>query len=203
MTAKIKLNAASGGGSFSLQAPSSSANTRVMTLPDTADGTILTTTNPKAGNIIQVVQSFKGDTFTTTSGTFVDVTGLSVSITPSSNSNKILVLVSVCGQGRPDYARNIPRLVRDSTPIGNSSDAGSRIAGFGQMYQGEDVNNVATNSIEFLDAPATTSSVTYKVQIVNGNNSGDVMCINRSYGDGSSSTGHRYSSSITAMEVAA
>ena len=55
MTAKIKLNAASGGGSFSLQAPSSSANTRVMTLPDTADGTILTTTNPKTGNIVQVV----------------------------------------------------------------------------------------------------------------------------------------------------
>ena len=48
MTAKIKLNAASGGGSFSLQAPSSSSNNRVMTLPDSADGTILTTTNPKA-----------------------------------------------------------------------------------------------------------------------------------------------------------
>ncbi|BCV06604.1 MAG: hypothetical protein CM15mV138_310 [Caudoviricetes sp.] len=56
MTAKIKLNAASGGGSFSLQAPSSSSNNRVMTLPDTADGTILTTTNPKSKSIIQVVQ---------------------------------------------------------------------------------------------------------------------------------------------------
>ena len=42
MTAKIKLNAASGGGSFSLQAPSSSSNTRVVTLPDIADGTLLT-----------------------------------------------------------------------------------------------------------------------------------------------------------------
>jgi hypothetical protein len=153
------------------------------------------------GGIIQIKQAFKGDTFTTTSGSFVDVTGLSVSITPSSNSNKILVQVNLCGQGRPDYARNIPRLVRDSTPIGNSTDPGSRIAGFGQMYQGEDGNNVATTSIEFLDSPATTSSVTYKVQIVNGNNSGDVMCINRSYDDGSSSTGHRYSSSITVMEV--
>jgi hypothetical protein len=37
MTAKIKLNATSGGGSFSLQAPSSSTNTRVMTLPDQLD----------------------------------------------------------------------------------------------------------------------------------------------------------------------
>ena len=43
MSAKIKLNAASGGGSFSLQAPSSSSNNRVFTLPDVADGTIATT----------------------------------------------------------------------------------------------------------------------------------------------------------------
>ena len=45
MTAKIKLNAASGGGSFSLQAPSSSANNRVLTLPDSADGTIARTSD--------------------------------------------------------------------------------------------------------------------------------------------------------------
>ena len=43
MTAKIKLNSASGGGSFRLQAPSSSANNRVFTLPDVTDGTIATT----------------------------------------------------------------------------------------------------------------------------------------------------------------
>ena len=42
MTAKIKLNAASGGGSVSLQAPSSSSNNRVISLPDIADGTLLT-----------------------------------------------------------------------------------------------------------------------------------------------------------------
>tara|TARA_Y100001951_G_scaffold103450_1_gene112331 strand:+ start:55 stop:645 length:591 start_codon:yes stop_codon:yes gene_type:complete len=42
MTAKIKLNSASGGGSFSLQAPSSSANNRVFTLPDVADATMAT-----------------------------------------------------------------------------------------------------------------------------------------------------------------
>ena len=42
MTAKIKLNAASGGGSVSLQAPSSSSNNRVISLPDIADGTLVT-----------------------------------------------------------------------------------------------------------------------------------------------------------------
>ena len=42
MTGKIKLNSASGGGSFSLQAPSSSSNNRVFTLPDVADATMAT-----------------------------------------------------------------------------------------------------------------------------------------------------------------
>tara|TARA_Y100000361_G_scaffold89621_1_gene79667 strand:+ start:9165 stop:9788 length:624 start_codon:yes stop_codon:yes gene_type:complete len=42
MTAKIKLNSASGGGSVSIQAPSSSSNNRVISLPDIADGTLLT-----------------------------------------------------------------------------------------------------------------------------------------------------------------
>ena len=45
MTAKIKLNAASGGGSVSLQAPSSSSNDRVITLHDIADGTLLTSSS--------------------------------------------------------------------------------------------------------------------------------------------------------------
>ena len=56
MTGKIKLNAASGGGSVSFQAPSSTGDDRVITLPTTADGTVLTTTNPNGqGSIIQVV----------------------------------------------------------------------------------------------------------------------------------------------------
>lgn len=42
MTAKIKLNATSGGGSVSIQAPSSSSNDRVIALPDIADGTLVT-----------------------------------------------------------------------------------------------------------------------------------------------------------------
>ena len=54
MTAKIKLNAASGGGSFSLQAPSSSSNNRVITLPDIADGTLLTNQSTGLGKILQV-----------------------------------------------------------------------------------------------------------------------------------------------------
>ena len=96
MTGKIKLNAASGGGSVSFQAPSSTGDDRVITLPTTADGTVLTTTNPKAGNIIQVVQTYKTDVFSSTPGqyTWVDVTGLSASIT-TTGSNKVKVTTQV------------------------------------------------------------------------------------------------------------
>ena len=50
-------------------------------------------TSPKLGNgsVLQVVSQDKTTAFSTTSNSFVDVTGLSVSITPSSSSNKILV----------------------------------------------------------------------------------------------------------------
>ena len=163
----------------------------------------LTSTGLPAGSIIQAKSTTKTDVFTTTSGTFTDVTGLSVDITPTNSSNKILVRVFVCGSGRSGYARCVPRLVRDSTAIGNNSAPGSRIAGFAQLFPSGDTSAVHSAGIEFLDSPGDTSSHTYKVQIVNGNNSSDVMCINRSYDDGNNSSSHRYSSSISVMELAA
>jgi hypothetical protein len=56
------------------------------------------TTLPAAiatGKVLQVVQTTKTDTFTTTSTSFTDVTGLSVSITPSSASSKILIFSEI------------------------------------------------------------------------------------------------------------
>ena len=92
MTAKIKLNAASGGGSFSLQAPSSSSNNRVMTLPDTADGTILTTTNPRTGNVIQVVQTTAVGNVSSTSASGIVASGHICSITPVATGSKFYVV---------------------------------------------------------------------------------------------------------------
>ena len=92
MTAKIKLNAASGGGSFSLQAPSSSSNNRVFTLPDSADATLLTST-ASLGKLINVVHNSFSTETSIASTAFTD-TGLTATITPASASNKILVIVS-------------------------------------------------------------------------------------------------------------
>ena len=61
MTAKIKLNTASGGGSFSLQAPSSSSNNRVFTLPDVADTTMATVNGITMADTYRLASSFQGD----------------------------------------------------------------------------------------------------------------------------------------------
>ena len=83
----IKLTADSGGGTFEIKAPSSSGNTRVLTLPDTHNLTL------GAGKILQVVSSVKTDTASASVSRSSDWVGhgLSVSITPSSASNKILI----------------------------------------------------------------------------------------------------------------
>lgn len=81
----------SGGNSVIIAAPSSNpASDRTLTVPSNADGTILTTTNPKTGNIIQVVQgtSTTEDSFTTAS---LVASSLSATITPTAASSKILI----------------------------------------------------------------------------------------------------------------
>jgi hypothetical protein len=93
MTAKIKLNAASGGGSISIQAPSSSSNNRVITLPDIADGTLLTSSSI-TGKILQVVQGTHSSAVTDTSGSYTD-TGLTASITTSASHAGVLVITNL------------------------------------------------------------------------------------------------------------
>ena len=43
------------------------------------------------GHVIQVVQVVKTDTYSMTAASWTDITGYSVSITPSSSSNKVLI----------------------------------------------------------------------------------------------------------------
>ena len=170
MTAKIKLNAASGGGSFSLQAPSSSSNARVMTLPDTADGTILTTTNPRSGNIIQVVQGNVVDNehqFTTTSFAASD---LSATITPTAASSKILIhttqVLDTASNGRQLYLA-IFRSIAGGTYTNISG--GTQDANVGSYSSSSRL--IETANIVKLDTPSYSvgQAITYKIY---GKNSG-------------------------------
>ena len=158
---------------------------------------------PKAtlptGSVLQVVSTTKTDTFSMSSTTFSDVTGLSVSITPTSATSKILV-ISNLNWGSSANDINTTRLLRDSTVISAGATASNRSLGFAGMRTAS-ADNIETVSVTFLDSPATTSSVTYKIQVRIG--SGDTIYVNRTATDTDVSAFPRVVSSITVMEVAA
>jgi hypothetical protein len=155
------------------------------------------------GKILQVVSTTKTDTFSTTSLTPVDITGLSISITPTLSTSKILITGSVCW-GNSDsipYLVGI-KLVRNSTDICIADAAGNRsrwTIGAQGVYTPD---NTVFAPLNFLDSPATTSATTYKLQgSVEG---GRTLWINRGVeNDGDSSNTGRFISTITLMEVAA
>jgi len=151
-----------------------------------------------SGGIIQVKQTVKTDEFSSsTNSSFFDITGINVSITPSSSSNKILIIVNLEVSAPEELC--LFRLLRDSTVI-NVSTVGTSLNGFG-MVDGEAYNviNRSTEDITctFLDSPATTSSTTYKVQCQK--NGGSTMRLNRR----NLNNGVGFTSQITAMEVSA
>ena len=152
------------------------------------------------GGIIQVVSTTKTDTFDTTSTSFVDITGLSVSITPKFSTSKILVTYHTNASMEDDGYRGGLRLMRDSTAIFVGDSAGSRPQLSNHLVEATGTQQQFSYSGQTLDSPATTSAVTYKVQAISLD-SGRQININKSYGDGNDALNGRTASSITVMEV--
>jgi hypothetical protein len=148
--------------------------------------------------ISQVVQTVKSDTFTMSSTTFTDITGLSVTITPSSSSSKILVLAHVNTVGTTLTSSSGIRLVRGSTVIGVGDASGSRVSTSGGSNYGNYGVTITGDSIMFLDSPATTSATTYKIQI---QAYASTAYVNRSQVDNNDPAYYRSISTITVMEV--
>ena len=164
MTAKIKLNAASGGGSFSLQAPSSSSNNRGFTIPDVADGTIATTAT--ACKILQVIQGSTSSEVTTSSTTYVD-TVLSQAIT-TTGSNKVLVIINQQFRVYRNSSQALGgfRLMRGSTAIeqGPNGDSGRDPFGVGVINTSSDNHLYGRHVQTYLDTPGAGTH-TYKTQM--------------------------------------
>lgn len=175
-------------GSVTLSAPDVAGST-TLTLPTTS-GTVLTNgtnTNFPAGSVIQVVNATYSTETSSSSSTYAD-TGLTASITPSSSSNKILVLVNQAGVGKNtgDISNSVNlKLLRNSTNIVFFGG----VVGYNQTNS-YNLGFSATTS--YLDSPSTTSSVTYKTQFANAVNAASV----RVQTDG-------YTSTITLIEVKA
>jgi len=179
-----------------------------MTVTINGNGTITPTSavNP-TGSVLQVVQTIKTDTFSTTSSTNVDITGFSVAITPSSTSSKILVAVNMGIISGRQNSYPFLTLLRGSTAVGvGTSGSGNRPnVSFGNFgFNGPSTLGLTGGaaSFQYLDSPNTTSSTTYKVQINSGYNSYQVE-VNRANHDPDESFSPRSASTIIAMEVAA
>ena len=153
------------------------------------------------GKIGQVVSTHTNATsFSTSASTMTDVTGMSVAITPSATSSKILILASVTATSN-ESTRCFLGLKRGSTVIANCSPSSSQIAGVNTGHEQEGNNALFNYHISFLDSPSSSSEQTYKVTgCAEGS---DVFRLNRSPGDADSNTVSRGASSITVMEVLA
>jgi hypothetical protein len=190
-------------GNTPTEVPLSSADLQdgIITSAKIANGTITTAdlASGVGGKVLQVVSATKTDSFSVSSATFTDVTGLSVSITPSSASNKILILASISGSQDVGVNDVFFGLVRGATQIALGDSASSRVRA-SMQFSTNDGGWQNNGSINHLDSPSTTSSTTYKIQCRQGV-SGSVF-VNRSKADTDSGSISRTVSTITAIEIA-
>ena len=170
------------------------------------DGAVTAAKATGFGKIAQVVQAVKTDTFTSSSGSLTDITGMSAAITPSASSSKVLVTV-VMNVGVTAADRySVFQLVRGSTAICLGDASSSRTRGsfaHVRVDANGSANEVETKTITFLDSPSTTSATTYKMQGLVQTDSSPSFTVNRSGGDADAAHGFRVASSITLMEVLA
>lgn len=156
-----------------------------------------------AGAVLQVVTTTKTSAFFLAGGeTWTDVTGLSASITPSSASSKILVIVTSAGSFADQDSFGFLRIMRDSTAIGtgdartNATRAGMNVS---QQTAGTTTTWALPAAQNFIDSPATTSAVVYKIQA--WCRAGRNMCVGGSY-DASDAYRASVPSTITLLEIA-
>ena len=142
------------------------------------------------GKIGQVVNVTKTDTFNSSSGSYVDVTGVSAAITPSATTSKIFVNLTLYVSCDTQTANVFSKIVRDSTGLQESI---ARIPQEAQaVYRSYNV------SMTDFDSPSSTSEQTYKLQMLT--NAG-TFYVNRAANQGGFSATH--TATLTLMEILA
>jgi len=139
--------------------------------------------------VLQVVSVTKINSFSSSSASFVDVTDLSLTITPASSSNKILVLAMVSISNALGNYNSGARVIR-----GASTVITGQTGGFGDINNSGERNGASV--FMHFDSPATTSATTYKIQVRNEGGSTSAAKVN-------DMGGNITTSSFTVIEVAA
>ena len=199
---QLKLTADSGGGTVAIKGPASTTGNAAleMTVPSAASDTL--DSLKRAGNILQVVQATKTDTFSESVGQGAESSQpLTASITPSSSSNKVLIRVVANGDVS-STAGLAATLKKGSTDlfVGNADSNRHRIT---TGSHAESSLALRPLVIEYLDSPSTTSSVTYGFTLSHADNATLTLYLNRPAYDTDANYIFRSASSITLMEVAA
>jgi hypothetical protein len=114
------------------------------------------------GKVLQVVQGTRTSNTFTTSASFVDV-GLSVAITPSSASSRVLIIANLndCdayNSGNTTEVFGGFQILRDSTVLKTTN------VGINNIPSGSNRTTFYQVDFNYVDSPATTSATTYKVQ---------------------------------------
>ena len=156
------------------------------------------------GKVLQVQSTTMADSISISNDdTWLNITGLAVTITPSSSSNKILFDVHMQGGG-------VTGVYNFFSTLRSISGGASTTVGIGDHIGGETdrirssaaakqitAYDVQSTSFKYLDSPATTSAITYQVQVM-GN--GVFLC-NRPTTFVDDITTPNLASTITAMEI--
>ena len=156
-----------------------------------------------SGGIIQVRSTTKTDTFAMPSNdtSFHTVTGLSVTITPTRSDSKILVMYDMSWSAIDGHCSC--RLMRDSTPIKVGDASGNKAQVTGQIhYTSGDQYDLENVSGTHMDSPATTSAVTYSMQVGTPYSASYDCTVNYHSEDGADlAWSGRGASTISVMEV--
>lgn len=162
-------------------------------------GLDIPTSQLPSGSILQVVTNSTSTEVSNSTTTMAD-TGLSVNITPSSATSKILVFVSQPYRTTRDSSSAFASIIllRNSTQLTGhpKSSGGGFLLGYGSTgTTTSDIRGVY--SVTYLDSPTTTSQVTYKTQMAvnSANNSAVVEAQENGTTDSATSF-------VTVMEVA-
>ena len=155
----------------------------------------------KPGDIVQVGSVTKTDTFTSTSTTFTDITGLTISITPTSAANNVLCFFSAFGMGSTGVNACVLRSMRGATAIAVGDAAGSRTSGSALLQSGANSNSTMTAAWSTYDTPQSAASVTYKTQGLC--NAAGTFHINRPEDNTDGAAYVRGTSAITVQEIMA
>ena len=204
---QVDVPATVSGGDVSLTLPNGVGSANQFLKNSGTAGTLefaaLAASNMPAGSILQVQSVTKTDTFSTSNSSQTDITGLSLTITPTSATTTMLLLANIglANTTTDDYAVYLTFSLGGSTLTAATGDAAGSRRRTARAFRVSGNHQAMGASLNFLHDHDSSSNLTYSVQVGMDSGGGNVV-INRTGADDDSAIRGRGISTLTVMEVA-